>query len=116
MVQYFVVPGIKWMSTLFKNPDPYGHRALEDDEDDIDDIEGSENAPPSIILRSSDARRLAIEMLVNLEAPALLTRLSPPSATQSSMGKTTAHSAVPAPQKEKWTMKNASWGRDSGGW
>ncbi|KAJ6486797.1 hypothetical protein C8R45DRAFT_1098077 [Mycena sanguinolenta] len=85
--------------------------------DDIDDIDGSDNAPPSIIMRSSDARRFAIEMLINLEAPAaLLTRLSPPSATQSSMGKSTARSTVPAPQKEKWTVKNASWGRDSGGW
>ncbi|KAJ6453931.1 hypothetical protein C8R45DRAFT_944849 [Mycena sanguinolenta] len=87
----------------------------EDDEDDIDDIDGSDNAPPSIILPSSDARRLGIEMLVNLEAPALLTRLIPPSATQSSMGKSTAHSTVTVPQKEKWTAKNASWGRDSGG-
>ncbi|KAJ7927229.1 hypothetical protein B0H13DRAFT_2312838 [Mycena leptocephala] len=41
-------------ATLFANPDPYGHQALEDDEDDAPD----KDAPPSIIIRSSDAHRL----------------------------------------------------------
>ncbi|KAJ6450189.1 hypothetical protein C8R45DRAFT_946955 [Mycena sanguinolenta] len=54
-------------------------------------------------------------MFVNLEAPTLLTCFIPPSATQSSTGKSPAHSTVTVPQKEKWTAKNASWGRDSGG-
>ncbi|KAF8177299.1 hypothetical protein K438DRAFT_1978594 [Mycena galopus ATCC 62051] len=99
-------------ATLFDNPDPYGHQALEDDEDDALD----QNVPPPIIIRSSDARRLAIEILVNLEAPALLARLNPPTMTKPSTDTSTARSTPPVPQKEKWTAKNASWGNDSGGW
>ncbi|KAJ6564274.1 hypothetical protein B0H19DRAFT_1067853 [Mycena capillaripes] len=99
-------------ATLFDNPDPYGHRALEDDDDGAPD----ENASPSIIIRSSDARRLAIETLVNLEAPALLARLNPPTVTKPSAGTSAARSTPPVPQKEKWSPKNASWGKDSGGW
>ncbi|KAJ6584253.1 hypothetical protein B0H10DRAFT_2234545 [Mycena sp. CBHHK59/15] len=42
-------------ATLFDNPDPYGHTALEEDKDNSDTQEGT------VIVRSFDARRLAID-------------------------------------------------------
>ncbi|KAJ6569911.1 hypothetical protein B0H10DRAFT_1964926 [Mycena sp. CBHHK59/15] len=98
------------VATLFDNPDPYSHTALEEDEDDSDTQEGT------VVMRSFDARRLAIEVLVNLEAPALVARLTPENATKPTAGTSTAHSTPAAPQKVKWTATSASWGKNDGGW
>jgi hypothetical protein len=54
---------------LFKNPDPYGNAALEEDED--------YEFPESAVIRSLDAPRLAIEEYIELQKPALVARLSP---------------------------------------
>ncbi|KAJ6530971.1 hypothetical protein DFH09DRAFT_1409646 [Mycena vulgaris] len=72
--------------SLFNNPDPYGHVALdEDEESDAEDLEMAEADPsprtasvrgPRVV-RLSDAPRLAIEEYVNLQATALLARLEP---------------------------------------
>ncbi|KAJ6608989.1 hypothetical protein B0H10DRAFT_2226310 [Mycena sp. CBHHK59/15] len=90
--------------------DPYGHTALEEDKDNSDTQEGT------VIVRSFDARRLAIEVLVNLEAPALVARLTPENATKPTAGTSTARSTPAAPQKAKWTASSASWGKNDGGW
>ncbi|KAJ6623807.1 hypothetical protein B0H10DRAFT_2213171 [Mycena sp. CBHHK59/15] len=97
-------------ATLFDNPDPYGHTALEEDKDNSDTQEGT------VIVRSFDAHRLAIEVLVNLEAPALVGRLTPENATKPTAGTSTARSTPAAPQKAKWTASSASWGKNDGGW
>ncbi|KAJ6610269.1 hypothetical protein B0H10DRAFT_2225165 [Mycena sp. CBHHK59/15] len=96
-------------ATLFDNPDPYSHMALEEDEDDSDTQEGT------VIVCSFDVRRLAIKVLVNLEAPALVARLTPENATKPTAGTSTARSTPAAPQKAKWTVSSASWGKNDGG-
>ncbi|KAJ7107388.1 hypothetical protein C8R44DRAFT_885404 [Mycena epipterygia] len=97
-------------ATLFNNPDPYGQAALEEDESDEEGTDGL----PAVIIRSSDARRLAIEQYINLEAPALLARLDPGSAKPT--GSTSAASSPASTQKPKWTAQSTARGKDDGGW
>ncbi|KAJ6600218.1 hypothetical protein B0H10DRAFT_1958791 [Mycena sp. CBHHK59/15] len=78
--------------------DPYGHTALEEDKDNSDTQEGT------------------VIVLVNLEAPALVARLTPENATKPTAGTSTARSTPAAPQKAKWTASSASWGKNDGGW
>ncbi|KAJ6591967.1 hypothetical protein B0H10DRAFT_2233088 [Mycena sp. CBHHK59/15] len=87
----------------------WNHMALEEDEDDSDTQEGT------VIVCSFDVRRLAIKVLVNLEAPALVARLTPENATKPTAGTSTARSTPAAPQKAKWTVSSASWGKNDGG-
>ncbi|KAJ7918056.1 hypothetical protein B0H13DRAFT_2438731 [Mycena leptocephala] len=86
--------------------------AFDEDEDDGEDDGDMEPAPT--IVRSFDARRLAIEQFVNLEAPAVLARLNlgPKTVT----GSTSAARSIPvvAP-KAKWTAQSTMWGEDDGG-
>ncbi|KAJ7113805.1 hypothetical protein C8R44DRAFT_740694 [Mycena epipterygia] len=79
---------------LFNNPDPYGHTALDEDEDKAPDEMG----------------------LVNLEAPALVAHLTPSSAAKPTTGTSTAHSTPAVPQQSKWTATSASWANNDGGW
>lgn len=100
-------------ATLFSNPDPYGQAALDEDEDDGGDDGDMEPAP--VIVRSFDARRLAIEQFVNLESPAVLVRLN--LGPKNMAGSTSSARSIPvvAP-KAKWTPQSATWGKDNGGW
>ncbi|KAJ6543449.1 hypothetical protein DFH09DRAFT_1088884 [Mycena vulgaris] len=69
-----------------------------------------------VVIRSSDARRLAIEHYVNLEAPALLARLDPGSLTKATGSTSAARTTAAVAQKAKWTAQNTAWGKDDGGW
>ncbi|KAJ6605166.1 hypothetical protein DFH09DRAFT_1299906 [Mycena vulgaris] len=90
----------------------YGRAALDEDEDDGE--EDGDMEPVPVIVRSFDARRLAIEQFVNLEAPAVLDRLNlgPKNVTGST---SSAHSIPVFTPKGKWTAQNATWGKDDGG-
>ncbi|KAJ6524895.1 hypothetical protein DFH09DRAFT_1095911 [Mycena vulgaris] len=68
---------------------------LDEDEDEALD--------ETVIIRSFDSRHLTVEELVNLQAPALVARLTPASAAKLTAGTSTARSTPEAPQSSKWT-------------
>ncbi|KAJ6587941.1 hypothetical protein B0H19DRAFT_1057234 [Mycena capillaripes] len=98
--------------TLFDNPDPYGHKALEDDDDDD---APDENAEPSIIMCSSDARRLAIETCQS-RGTGSFGSSKPPRCDEAIRGHFGRSKHPRRSSEGKWNPKNASWGKESGGW
>ncbi|KAJ6461200.1 hypothetical protein DFH09DRAFT_1348149 [Mycena vulgaris] len=110
--------------SLFNNPDPYGHVALdEDEESDAEDVEMAEADPsprtasvrgPRVV-RLSDAPRLAIKEYVNLQATALLARLEP-MAPKKARSDALAPVAPAVTQKPKCTAQSTLWAKNGGGW
>ncbi|KAJ6459311.1 hypothetical protein C8R45DRAFT_942337 [Mycena sanguinolenta] len=91
---------------LFDNPDPYGN--MDEDEDEYEF--------PAVV-RSSTARRLAIEDFVDLQAPALLARLIPDSAAKKGPTKAAGPAKTVSTLSEPvWTSQQTVWAEHTDGW